>query len=140
MWTGATWRGESEKMSDEVNRMADDPQISIASLKRDIDEMRFTGFWPDRVECGRMVFELLVNWAIYDSREPEGEYWTEERILIREARTRENMLLGLENITFHGMPVKFFDDVPDGRLWPSRERGGFVARPFFGTEAHANPI
>lgn len=129
---------ERQTVSDtsETNRMVGDPQISVASLKRDIELMRFAGFWPDKVECGPLVFELLTELVICGNRESPSEYWTEDRILVREERMRQNMLMGLTDMTFNGMPVFCHDDVPDGRLWPPRDKGGMVVKPFPGTEAY----
>lgn len=120
--------------------MADDPQISIASLKADVDRMRFCGFWPARIECGPMVFELLVDWVVMANRMPPGDCWDEERILAREERMRQELRMGLTDMTFNGIPVSCHDDVPDGRMWPPRDKGGLVVPPFMGTEAsHVSP-
>lgn len=115
--------------------------ILVATLKADIDMMRFAGFWPSYVECGPLVYEMLIEWVINDNRvRTSGDY--EERIqLAREERMRKELMLGLTDMTFNGMPVRLSHEVPDGRMWPSKERGGHVARPFIGTEAHdaSNP-
>ena len=117
--------------------MQEVPQlISVASLKADLDRMRFAGFWPSKVECGPLVYEMLVNWVIYGNRFVAYGEDAEERRLAHEERMRRELMLGLTDMTFNDMPVRLFNDVPDGQFWPSRERGGYVARPFEGTEAH----
>jgi hypothetical protein len=103
-------------------------QISVASLKADIDLMRSAGFWPSKVECGPLVFELLVNWTIFAQHLPADTAEDEARRLAKEARMREELRRGLTNMTFNEVPVCLFNDVPDGRFWPSRERGGLSAR------------
>lgn len=111
--------------------------ISISSLKADLDKMRFAGFWPSKVECGPLVYEMLVNWVIYGQEVKAYGENAEERRLAYEDRMRKELMLGLTDMTFNEMPVRLFHDVPDGKLWPSRERGGYVDRPFAGTEAHS---
>ena len=111
------------------------PMISVTSLENDLDRMRFSGFWPAKVECGPMVFEMLVNFGIYQNQFVVFGEDAEERRLIHEERIRKEYIQGLTAMTFNGMPVQLCDDVPDGQLWPSREKGGSVAVPFAGTEA-----
>lgn len=113
-----------------------EPQISVASLKRDLELMRFAGFWPPKVECGPMVYETLVNWTIFGQNFPAYGEAAEERRLAMEERMRRELIMGLTDMEFNGMPVRLFDDVPDGRFWPSREPGNSNSRPFQGTEAH----
>lgn len=120
----------------EARMPPDDPQISIASLKRDLETMRFAGFWPPKVECGPMVYEVLVNWTIFGQNFPAKGEVEEHRRLANEERMRQELLLGLTDVEFNGMPVRLFHDVPDGRFWPSREPGSSNSRPFAGTEAH----
>lgn len=115
--------------------MAGDPQISVASLKADIDQMRNCGFWPKYVECGQMVFELLCNWTLVGNKPPFLSYWSEDRILAWEERKRAELFMGLTDMSFNEMPVRYCEDVPDGRFWPAREHGGYINRPFSGTEA-----
>lgn len=98
--------------------------------------MRFAGFWPDKVECGPIVFDFLISWVLVANQMPMGDYWTEERRQVREERMRQELLMGLTSLTFEGMPVALHNDVPDGRLWPPRDKGGMVVKPFPGTEAY----
>lgn len=111
------------------------PLISISSLRQDMERMRFAGFWPAKVECGPLVYELLVNWTIYGQNYKALDAMGEERRAIREERMRRMLMEGASNMTFNDMPVVLCEDVPDGNLWPSRERCGHVAPPFVGTEA-----
>lgn len=117
------------------NRMADDPQIRVVDLRNDISLMRFAGFWPDKVECGPIVFDFIIGLVLITNQMPDGEYWTEERRHAREEVMRTEILNGAK-MEFEGTPVVLCDDVPAGRLWPTRERGGFVVKPFPGTEAY----
>lgn len=119
------------------NRMVDDPQISFRTLRDDLALMRFAGFWPTTVECGPLTFEAIINWVICGNPPiSPGDYWTEDRILEREAAMRKAMWEGKASVEFNGMPVTCHDDVPDGRLWPPRERSGVIVKPFPGTEAY----
>ncbi|HEV2709166.1 MAG TPA: hypothetical protein VGU67_03035 [Edaphobacter sp.] len=108
----------------------------MASLKGDLDQMRHSGFWPARVECGPLVYELLVNWTIFSQRFQAETERDEERRLAREDRMRTELMMGLTDLTFNEMPVRLCEDVPDGRFWPARERGGYINRLFRGSEAH----
>lgn len=124
-------------MDPSESKEADDPQIRVMDLRNDISDMRFAGFWPDKVECGPIVFDFLIGLAIITNKMlPSGDYWTEDRLYASEEAMRQEMLSGAANIEFEGMPVVLCDDVPDGRLWPTRDRGGFVVKPFPGTEAY----
>jgi hypothetical protein len=110
--------------------------ISIAKLKSDFERMRFSGFWPAKVECGPLVYELLVNWTIYGQKFPALDDIGEARRAAREDRIRGELMAGDACLTFNDMPVQMFDDVPDGQFWPSREKGTNAVKPFAGTEAH----
>jgi hypothetical protein len=110
--------------------------ILVTTLKGDIDRMRFSGFWPSRVEAGPLVFETLADWCIFGQRLPAKGPDGEDARSAKEERMRKELMLGLTDMTFNGIPVRLFHDVPDGRLWPSRDCGGYMASPFAGTEAH----
>lgn len=101
-------------------------QILLTDLANDVLKMREAGFWPAHVECGPLVFEFFVEWAINTKRTSDtnafASNWTEERILAREVRDRKELWAGLTNIMFEGLSVKYCEDVPDGRLWPAGER------------------
>lgn len=116
--------------------LPDNPLISVASLKFDLDQMRNSGFWPSAVECGPLVYELLVNWTIYAQKFPSDTERDEKRRAAREERMRKELMLGLTNMTFNEVPVKLCEDVPDGRFWPSREYGGYINRTFQRNEAN----
>lgn len=103
-------------------------------LRNDISLMRFAGFWPDKVECGPIVFDFIISLVLITNQMPKGDYWTEERLHAREEVMRQEMLAGAA-VEFEGMPVVLHHDVPDGRLWPPRDRGGMILKPFPGTEA-----
>jgi hypothetical protein len=110
--------------------------ILVATLKGDLDNMRFAGFWPSHVETGPLVWELLVDWCIFGRRFPANDPAEEEARAAKDERMRKELMLGLTDMTFNEMPVRLFSDVPDGRFWPAREAGGYIIKPFAGTEAH----
>jgi|GEM_PF-4742509 len=114
----------------------DGPMISIGSLKRDLDAMRFAGFWPTRLECGPLVFEVLINWSVFGQRLRAYGEDAEEHRAAHEERMREELRRGLADMTFNEIPVRLFDDVPDGRFWPSREPGCYMTPPFARREPH----
>lgn len=102
--------------------------ISVAQLKANLEEMRNCGFWPSKVECGPLVFELLVNWIVFGQRFQAESEREEKNRLAKEERIRRELWLGLTDMTFNGMSVQLSYEVPDGRFWPIRERGGYINR------------
>jgi hypothetical protein len=127
-----------EPMTDESKWKEIELPITAESLEADLSLMRNNGFWPSSVETGPMVYEVLVNWVIYSHHFEARSPWEEDRRESKENNMRVELMKGLTDMTFNGMPVKLFYDVPDGRFWPTREVNRTAMRPFEGTEAHSD--
>ena len=117
----------------------DYPQISVMALERDLNQMRESGFWPERVECGLEVFEALMHLTVYGQQWPARDFWEEERRTALEARMRAQLLAGVTDMAFNGIPVRLKLDVPEGRFWPSRERETSIFLPGAAREAAHAP-